>query len=110
MLRSRIEVLQQAKRPFFLTTLTLSSHHPFTVPLTSPEVRALQAEPDGYVAALRYVDQEFERFFTELQRRDPGHRRFENPHIYPVGLSPYLNRLRDGMIAEARAGLDNGGG
>jgi len=69
MLRTRIEVLQQAKRPFFLTTLTLSSHHPFTVPLTSPEVRALQAEPDGYVAALRYVDQEFERFFTELQRR-----------------------------------------
>jgi len=69
MLRTRIEVLQQAKRPFFLTTLTLSSHHPFTVPLTSPEVRALQSEPDGYVAALRYVDLEFERFFSELQRR-----------------------------------------
>jgi hypothetical protein len=68
-LRARIEALQQMKRPFFLTTLTLSTHHPFTVPLTSPEVRALQADPDGYVAALRYVDQEFERFFTELQRR-----------------------------------------
>ena len=68
-LRTRIEALQQAKRPFFLTTLTLSTHHPFTVPLASPEVRALQADPDGYVAALRYVDQEFERFFSELQRR-----------------------------------------
>ncbi len=69
MLKVRIETLQQTKRPFFLTTLTLSTHHPFTVPLVSPEVRALQAEPDGYVAALRYVDMEFERFFSDLQRR-----------------------------------------
>jgi phosphoglycerol transferase MdoB-like AlkP superfamily enzyme len=68
-LRTRIEALQQAKRPFFLSTLTLSTHHPFTVPLTSPEVLALQAEPDGYVAALRYVDIEFERFFSDVQRR-----------------------------------------
>jgi nicotinate phosphoribosyltransferase len=50
------------------------------------------------------------RAVAQLERLDPGHKRFENPHIYPVGLSPYLNRLRDGMIAEARAGLDNGGG
>jgi sulfatase-like protein len=69
MLRARIEALQRAKRPFLLSTLTLSTHHPFTVPLASPEVRALQAEPDGYVAALRYVDIEFERFFSDLQRR-----------------------------------------
>jgi nicotinate phosphoribosyltransferase len=46
----------------------------------------------------------------QLQRLDPGHRRFENPHLYPVGLSPTLNQIRDAMIAEARAGLDNGGG
>jgi arylsulfatase A-like enzyme len=39
------------------------------VPTASPEVRALQVEPDGYVAALRYVDMEFERFFLDLQRR-----------------------------------------
>lgn len=69
MLQSRIDVLQQAKRPFFLSTLTLSTQHPFTVPLASPEVRALQAEPDGYLAALRYVDGEFERFFSDAQRR-----------------------------------------
>jgi sulfatase-like protein len=68
-LRTRIEALQQSKRPFLLSTLTLSTHHPFTVPLASPEVRALQAEPDGYVAALRYMDIEFERFFSDLQRR-----------------------------------------
>ena len=69
LLRTRIEVLQQAKQPFFLSTLTLSTHHPFAVPAGSPEVLALQAEPDGYVAALRYVDLEFERFFSDLQRR-----------------------------------------
>lgn len=69
LLRARIEALQEGTRPFFLATLTLSTHHPFTVPLVSPEVRALQAEPDGYVAAMRYVDLEFERFFTDLERR-----------------------------------------
>ncbi|HEX9841661.1 MAG TPA: nicotinate phosphoribosyltransferase [bacterium] len=45
----------------------------------------------------------------QLGRLDPGHRRFENPHLYPVGLSPRLNALRDEMITRAR-GLDNGGG
>jgi len=45
----------------------------------------------------------------QITHLDPGHKRFENPHIYPVGLSPYLNQLRDTMIAEARTGLDNGG-
>ena len=50
------------------------------------------------------------RALSQLGRLDPGHQRFENPHLYPVGLSPALNQLRDGMIAEARAGLDNGGG
>jgi hypothetical protein len=69
MLRARIETLQQAGQPFLLATLTLSTHHPFAVPTGSAEVRALQAEPDGYVAALRYVDMEFERFFSDLQRR-----------------------------------------
>ena len=69
MLRGHIEHLQQAKQPFLLATLTLSTHHPFTVPQTLPDVRALSAEPDGYVAALRYVDGEFEKFFSDLQRR-----------------------------------------
>jgi len=67
-LRARLEILQEAGQPFALATMTLSTHHPFKVPLTHPPVRALQAEPDGYIAALRYADMEFERFFTELQR------------------------------------------
>lgn len=81
MLRARIEALQERKQPFLLATLTLSTHHPFAVPLASPEVRALQAEPDGYVAALRYVDLEFERFFSDLQRRGL----FRNTVIFILG-------------------------
>jgi hypothetical protein len=67
-LRSRIESLQNSGVPFFLTALTLSTHHPFMVPQAHPEVRALQAMPDGYVAALRYTDLVLQRFFTGLQR------------------------------------------
>ena len=66
--RSRIETLQRSDRPFFLTTLTVNTHHPFTVPLTHPEVRALSEEPDRYNAALRYLDLEMERWFVGLQR------------------------------------------
>ncbi|MFP4444700.1 MAG: nicotinate phosphoribosyltransferase [Desulfosudaceae bacterium] len=33
------------------------------------------------------------------------HKRFEMPHIYKVGLSPALTRLRDKMITAAREGL-----
>jgi hypothetical protein len=67
-IRSRVEVLQASGRPFFLTTLTYSTHHPFTVPVTHEDVRALREEDDGYLPALRYVDLEFERFFLGLQR------------------------------------------
>jgi hypothetical protein len=67
-LRGRIETLQASGRPFFLTTLTLGTHHPFTVPGLHPEVAALQAESDAYLAALRYADLELERFFTGLTR------------------------------------------
>ncbi|HET8579900.1 MAG TPA: LTA synthase family protein, partial [Nitrospiraceae bacterium] len=67
-IRTRIEALQDSRRPFFLTTLTLGTHHPFAVPQAHPDVQALQAEPDKYVAALRYLDLEFERFFSNLLR------------------------------------------
>lgn len=46
--------------------LTLGTHHPFAVPVQNPEITALQKDADGYPAALRYLDQELERFFTEL--------------------------------------------
>ena len=67
-MRSRIAALQAGDRPFFLTTLTTSTHHPFKVPEEHPDVRALGVDPDRYVAALRYLDIELERFFTGLHR------------------------------------------
>ncbi len=68
LLRSRVQSLRGSGSPFFLTTLTLGMHHPFAVPDEHPDVKALKAEPDGYVPALRYFDLELERFFTELLR------------------------------------------
>lgn len=68
MIRRRIETPRVPASPLFLATLTLSMHHPFSVPETHPDVRALRAEPDGYLAALRYLDLELERFFSQLRR------------------------------------------
>lgn len=67
-LRDRLSDLQDRGGPFFLTTLTLGMHHPFTVPETTEAVRSLRQEPDGYLATLRYFDQELERFFMECRR------------------------------------------
>ena len=36
----------------------------------------------------------------ELASLHPGVRRFENPHLYPVGLSPYLAQLKSDLIRE----------
>jgi phosphoglycerol transferase MdoB-like AlkP superfamily enzyme len=68
LIRERLSVLQGRGGPFFLTTLTLGMHHPFTVPESTEAVRSLRQEPDGYIASLRYLDQELERFFTECRR------------------------------------------
>jgi phosphoglycerol transferase MdoB-like AlkP superfamily enzyme len=68
LIRERLSVLQGRGGPFFLTTITLSTHHPFLLPETTEAVRSLRQEPDGYVASLRYFDQELERFFTECRR------------------------------------------
>lgn len=65
----RIKQRQAAATPFFLATLTLSTHHPFAAPLTHPDVRLLQQQvQDKYVSALRYTDLEFERVFSRLVR------------------------------------------
>ena len=65
----RIKQRQADSRPFFLTTLTLSTHHPFAAPDRHPDVRVLrQRVQDQYVAALRYTDLELERVFTRLVR------------------------------------------
>ena len=51
-----------------------------------------------------------ERAADQLQRLDSGHKRFENPHIYPVGLTPELNRIRDDMITRLRGQNSHGNG
>lgn len=65
---ARLRAAQNSDQPLFLTTLTLSMHHPFVFPIAHQEVKALEAEKDRYVSALRYFDSEFERFFTRVRR------------------------------------------
>src|SRR5262245_2050035 len=67
-LRAEIDTLRAGARPYFLTTLTTATHHPFGMPSDHPDVVALRAELDRYVPALRYLDLEFERFFRGLER------------------------------------------
>jgi nicotinate phosphoribosyltransferase len=43
-----------------------------------------------------------ERTFSQLGRLHEGHKRFLNPHEYPVGLSPSLSDLRSRLILDAR--------
>jgi nicotinate phosphoribosyltransferase len=47
-----------------------------------------------------------ERVNAQLAMLDESHKRFEYPHIYPVGLSPRLNELRDAMIQRERDRLN----
>ena len=65
--RARIVTLRRAP-PYFLTTLTLSMHHPFPVPAGRADVAALAAGTDPYPALLRYTDGELERLLTGLER------------------------------------------
>jgi nicotinate phosphoribosyltransferase len=46
------------------------------------------------------------RVGEQLAMLDESHKRFEYPHIYPVGLSPRLNRIRDTMIQRERDRLN----
>ncbi len=63
----RIKQRQKEGKPFFLTSLTLSTHHPFAAPPHHQEVRALQEQvADQFVGALRYTDLELERVFSKL--------------------------------------------
>jgi hypothetical protein len=51
--------------------MTIGTHHPFPIPASAaahPDIRALRSDPDGYVAALRYVDMELERVLTAMKR------------------------------------------
>lgn len=54
------------------------------------------------VAALPTLPQVQQRAKDQLARLDDSHKRLEYPHIYPVGLSPRLQAIREAMIQEQR--------
>lgn len=68
-MEQRLTALRAETTPFFLTALTTSTHHPFIVPTRHPDVQALTQDADGYLAALRYFDVEFERVFSRMRER-----------------------------------------
>lgn len=74
-------------------------------PLLQPLYRAgeLLTDPPG-------LERIRERLSDQLGMLDDSHKRFEYPHIYPVGLSPRLNDLRDDMIQRERDRLNDNGG
>lgn len=41
---------------------------------------------------------------SQFQKLNPEHKRFENPHIYKVGISKKLMNLRDDLVNEAKNG------
>lgn len=43
-----------------------------------------------------------EKVKTGMQKLHPGHKRFENPHSYPVGLSPYLSQLKQDLVRKSQ--------
>jgi nicotinate phosphoribosyltransferase len=54
------------------------------------------------VAALPPIEQVRRRTQEQLAQLDDSHKRLENPHIFPVGLSPRLHGIREAMIKEQR--------
>lgn len=66
----RIKNLRSKAQPYFLSTLTVGTHHPYHFPTTHPDLKAMQNHPDKYVPALRYLDLSLERFFSKMQKED----------------------------------------
>ena len=49
-----------------------------------------------------------EHCLQQLTQLDASHKRLENPHVYRVGITPYLNERRDAMILEYRTAPSRG--
>lgn len=80
-IQDRVKILRAKKQPYFLSTLTVGTHHPYQYPVTHPEVKALQPHRDQYVPALRYLDLSLEKFFTSMQEQDL----FQNTIVFVLG-------------------------
>jgi hypothetical protein len=110
-LLEQLRGLQAGGRPWFLTTLTTGTHHPFIVPEDHPDVKTLYGQRDRYLPALRYVDLELERFFTAARRdgllRDTvvlvlgDHGRHETP-----GAATLAHRATGDFVSPFRVWLD----
>lgn len=59
------------------------------------------------VYTLPTITESRERTLAQLSMLHESHKRFLNPHEYPVGLSPALHELRNQLILKARHGEDN---
>ena len=66
----RVKALRSKAQPYFLSTLTVGTHHPYHFPITHPDLEAMQNHPDQYVPALRYLDLSLENFFSKMQKED----------------------------------------
>ena len=66
----RVKSLRTEARPYFVSTLTVGTHHPYRYPVTHPDLEALQKHPDQYVPALRYLDLALEKFFEKMQKEN----------------------------------------
>lgn len=73
---------------------------PLLMPLYRAGQRLAEAAP---LSAVR------DRVQDQLGHLDASHKRFDLPHIYPVGLSPRLNDIRDEMIQRERDRLNDNG-
>ncbi len=55
------------KAPFFLTLLTLSTHHTYKTPSTFPKVKRTSGELDAYLNATSYLDTVLAELFAGLE-------------------------------------------
>jgi phosphoglycerol transferase MdoB-like AlkP superfamily enzyme len=69
-LLEEVRGLRRSGQPWFLTTLTTATHHPFAVPDAHPDIKTLRTQADRYLPALRYADFALQQFFGALERED----------------------------------------
>ena len=66
--RKWIEVLDQAKEPFFSSALTITNHHPFDVP-EKYKLHRGQNDMQKYHEAMHYTDAMLNEFLTAAERK-----------------------------------------
>ncbi len=57
----------EARQPFFLTLLTLSTHHTYGTPTRFTRTKRASGELDDYLNAVRYLDETLDKLFSRLE-------------------------------------------